>query len=67
MLTIKSGLRAFLSQQPAETLTQWLLEAAQQDGQLATFLARKMELAVQPLGLEQRLRTAITDATTLPE
>ena len=67
MLTIKSGLRAFLAQQPAETLTQWLLEAAQQDGQLASFLARKMELAVQPLGLEQRLRSAITAATTLPE
>lgn len=65
MFTIKSGLRAFLAPQSAETLVQWLLEAAQQDPQLAAFLARKMESSVQPLGLAQRLRALILDATTL--
>ncbi len=65
MFTIKSGLRAFLAQQSSETLVQWFLEAAQQDAQLAAFLSRKMESAVQPLGLAQRLRAIIVDATTL--
>lgn len=65
MFTINSGLRGFLAQQSAETLTKWLLEVAQQDSQLAAFLTRKMESSVQPVGMAERFRAAILEATTL--
>jgi tetratricopeptide (TPR) repeat protein len=67
MLTIKSGLRVFLAQQTVEVLMEWFMEAAQQDGQLAVFLTRKMESSLQPPELGPRLRSAILEATTLPE
>lgn len=66
MTTIKSGLRSFLSQQTPEVLSQWLLELAQQDNHVAMFLSAKMASATLSPGVEQRIRAAILDATTVP-
>lgn len=67
MTTIKSGLRLFLSQQTAEVLAQWLLELAQHDSHTAVFLSGKMASATLSPGVEQRIRLAILDATTVPD
>lgn len=67
MTTIKSGLRSFLSRQTAEVLAQWLLELAQQDNHTSVFLSGKMASATLSPGVEERIRAAILDATTLPD
>jgi tetratricopeptide (TPR) repeat protein len=67
MTTSKSGLSAFLAEQTAELLAQWLCELAQQDGQAEAFLKRKIESATLSVGVEQRIRAAIVAATTLPD